>query len=134
MGIFTLFLLLSSFYLISVNAAGVDDTVDAAIGNLKGVAQESGVVQNTNTAPSTAQIIGKIINVTLGILGLIFFILVVYGGITWMTAGGNEEKASKAVKILTRSTIGIIIVIVAYLITNVIVFRYIELATAPVAT
>ncbi|MFA6392373.1 MAG: pilin [Patescibacteria group bacterium] len=55
-----------------------------------------------------------IIQWILGLLGLIAVILVLYGGFTWMTAGGNEEKVEKAKKIITAAVIGLVIILVAW--------------------
>lgn len=72
---------------------------------------ESATYQETS---GPVVIAGKIVNVFLGIVGIIMVILFVYGGFVWMTAGGNEEKVKKATQILTRATIGFIILILAY--------------------
>lgn len=50
------------------------------------------------------------INWTLGFIGLIFFIFIVYAGLLWMTSGGNEERAEKAKQSLGRALIGFVIV------------------------
>lgn len=70
--------------------------------------------QNT----SVAAFVGRIINVVLSFLGIIFLIFIIYGGFMWMTAGGKEEKVGKAIQIFTNSSIGLIIVVAAYLITR----------------
>lgn len=62
-------------------------------------------------------IIGVIIGVILSFLGVIFLLLIIYGGFLWMTAAGNEEKVTKAKKIIQNSIVGLIIVIAAYAIT-----------------
>ena len=49
-----------------------------------------------------------------GLLGLVAVILILYGGFTWMTAGGSEEKVEKAKKIVTAAVIGLVIVILAW--------------------
>jgi len=67
----------------------------------------------------------RIINIALGILGLVLTILIIYGGFIWMTAAGSEEKVSKAKKILANSTVGIIIIITSYAISTFI-FHTIE--------
>lgn len=67
---------------------------------------------------SLGEIVGALIGVFLSFLGVIFFILILYGGFTWMTSGGNEQKILKAKRILTQAVIGIIIVISAYSITS----------------
>jgi len=63
-------------------------------------------------------IISTIIKAFLSLLGLIFVILVIYGGYNWMTAGGDEAKVEKAKKIIQRAIIGLIITVAAYAITE----------------
>lgn len=58
-------------------------------------------------------IIGNIIYAILGMLGVIFFGFIIYGGLTWMTADGNEEKVKKATGIIMNSLFGFIIVLAA---------------------
>ncbi len=62
-------------------------------------------------------VIAKNINLVLSFVGVIFVILIIYSGIVWMTASGNEEKVNSAKKIMTDSIIGLIIVVAAYAIT-----------------
>jgi len=62
--------------------------------------------------------IGTLLGAVLGFTGTIFFVLVVYAGLMWMTAAGNEERTEKAKKILTAAIIGLIIVLSAYAITS----------------
>jgi hypothetical protein len=59
-----------------------------------------------------------IIQYVLGFLGIIFLILIITGGYQWMTAGGNEETIAKAKKRIINATIGIVIVLAAYVITD----------------
>lgn len=62
-------------------------------------------------------IIGNLINVFLGLLGVVFLVLVIYGGFIWMTAGGDESKVERAKQTLIRAVIGLIITLSAYAIT-----------------
>jgi hypothetical protein len=64
--------------------------------------------------PNLAETIGQIVKGALSLLGVIFMLLVIYGGFLWMTAAGNEEQITKAKNILKASIIGLIIVIGAY--------------------
>ena len=64
---------------------------------------------------------GTIILNVLGIVGVIFLILIIYGGITWMTSAGNEQRISLAKKVLTSSVIGLVIIMAGYSITYFIV-------------
>ncbi len=60
------------------------------------------------------------ITLVLSLVGVIFMILIIYGGINWMLAQGNDEKVNKAKKIIIDSLIGLIIVVAAYAITYLI--------------
>jgi len=51
-------------------------------------------------------------------LGLIALVIVLYAGFMWMTSGGNEEKISKAKKILSAGVIGLLIILASYAITS----------------
>lgn len=70
---------------------------------------------------SLTSIVGNIIRALMAALGLIFFILVIYGGILWMTAAGNDEKITKAKTLLTSAVIGLLIVLSAYAIASYVV-------------
>lgn len=84
-----------------------------APGSLGTVADRTGVRQ---TDIKTAS--GEIVQAVLGILGLLFFILVIYAGIRWMTARGDEEAATKARETIFAAVIGLSIVLASYAITN----------------
>lgn len=62
--------------------------------------------------------IGTVLSTVLAYTGTIFFILVVYAGIMWMMAAGNEENIKKAQGILRTAIIGLIIILSAYAITQ----------------
>ncbi|MDP2684124.1 MAG: hypothetical protein Q8P20_03635 [bacterium] len=71
----------------------------------------------TTLTLGTADLKGTVVSIiqwALGLLGLIAVVMVLYGGFTWMTAGGNEEKISKAKKIISAAVIGLIIVLLAW--------------------
>jgi hypothetical protein len=57
------------------------------------------------------------ISFVLSFLGVVFLILVIYGGITWMTSLGNEQKVTSAKNLLIAAIIGLIIVLLAYAIS-----------------
>jgi len=62
-------------------------------------------------------LVGNIIQTVLSFVGILFLLLMIYGGYTWMTAAGNEEKVSKGRKLITQAIIGLIVVLAAYAIT-----------------
>ncbi len=61
--------------------------------------------------------IGDLIGVLLGFVGVIFLVLIIYAGITIMTANGNKTKVEYARKTITGAVIGLIVVLSAYAIT-----------------
>ncbi|MBI5071696.1 Ig-like domain-containing protein [Candidatus Falkowbacteria bacterium] len=63
-------------------------------------------------------IAARIVRVALGFLGVVALGIVLYGGFVWMTSGGNEEKISTAKKILTNGLIGLVIILMAFGITQ----------------
>jgi len=75
-----------------------------------------------STPASDIEVIaGSIIRGFLGLLGIVFVVLMVYAGFTWMTAQGNEEKVHMAKKLIVQATIGLIVILAAYAITEFIV-------------
>lgn len=60
-------------------------------------------------------------NWLLGIVSMIAVLVVIWGGINYLTAAGDEEKARKAKKIITYSLIGVAITGLAYGIIKVII-------------
>lgn len=61
--------------------------------------------------------VGELIGVILGFVGVIFLVLIIYAGITIMTANGNKTKVEEARKTITGAVIGLIVVLSAYAIT-----------------
>jgi hypothetical protein len=70
-----------------------------------------------NSPENLPETVGMIIAVALLLLGIIFLILMIYGGYMWMTAGGDEQKVEKAKGLIRNAIIGLVIVLAAYAIT-----------------
>ncbi|MFB6225851.1 MAG: pilin [Candidatus Paceibacteria bacterium] len=81
-----------------------------------GYGQKTGL---SNTDPRI--IVGRIIQVGLGLLGVVAFVLIVYGGFMIMTAAGNEEKVETGKNILLYAVIGLAIILSAYSITSYVI-------------
>jgi len=65
-----------------------------------------------------ADTIVRIVQYVLGFVGVILFVMIIYGGILYMTAAGNEEQAKKAKSVLTYAIIGIVIVAFSFIIAE----------------
>lgn len=70
---------------------------------------------------SLTSTIGELIGVLLAFLGVIFLILIIYAGLLWMTAAGNEDNVKKAKSILLNSVIGLVILLSAYAISSFVI-------------
>ena len=57
---------------------------------------------------------GEIIGLVLSFIGVLFLILLIYAGLSWMTSGGSPEKVKKARDLMINATIGLVIVLSAY--------------------
>lgn len=62
--------------------------------------------------------VGKVINTILALTGFVCFGFLLYAGLRWMTARGNEELATKAKETIETVIIGLVIVVSAYAISS----------------
>lgn len=84
-------------------------------------AQELGLYYGEATGLGTSDIrviIVKIIRIGLGLLGIIALVIIIAGGVVWMTAGGSLDKIKIAKKILQNGVIGLAIILSAFAITQ----------------
>ncbi len=72
-----------------------------------------------------------IINVLLGLLGVVAVVIILIAGFKWMTAGGNDDKVSEARKMLFAGIIGLAIILSAWAIAR---FVLVQLGQATGAT
>jgi choline-glycine betaine transporter len=111
LAVFVLFFLVAGNMVIAsalTNAqSGLDTTAQGGYG-------VDAKLLNTNIAATIGQIVGAL----LAFVGLIFFILLIYSGFMWMTAGGNEEEVHKAISTIIRASVGLVIIAAAYLLVK----------------
>jgi hypothetical protein len=66
---------------------------------------------------TVGSVVALLVRAALGLLAIIFLILMITAGFSWMTAGGDETKVKKARDTIKTAVIGLIIVLAAYAIT-----------------
>lgn len=88
------------------------------LGKLQKVGTAGGYASADDT--SLASGLGVVANMILSLLGIIFIILIIFGGIQWMTAGGNEEQVKKAQSRIKNAVIGLVVTLSAYAIWSLI--------------
>jgi hypothetical protein len=72
-------------------------------------------------AQDVPSLIAVIIRIMLMVGGAIAVLFVIIGGYQYMTSSGNEEQAEQGRKTLTNAIIGVIIILLAWVIVNVVV-------------
>ena len=77
---------------------------------------------NSDQLPNT--IIG-IINAVIGVLGLVAVIIIIYGGVQYMTSTGDPGRVKKAKDTLLFAVIGLIVCVLAFAIVNFVITNFI---------
>lgn len=72
--------------------------------------------------------IGNIINVVLGFLGILLLAYILFAGFLWMTAGGDDDKVATAKTMIKNAIIGLIIIVVAFAISNFVITQLANVA------
>ena len=90
-----------------------------AQGNLGKIAGAGGF-----TETKVENVVGMIVSAALSLVGLIFLVLMVYAGFTWMLAQGDEAKIDKSKEIIKACIIGLVITSSAYAITVFVTARF----------
>lgn len=116
----TIALLLTAF--LPLHAVGLQD----AKGQLENVGKAA---YGTASATPLPELIGKYIRIFLGLLGVLFAVLMIYGGYTWMTSYGNSQKVDKAKELIIDAVIGLVIILAAYAITGFVVGELVKRTT-----
>ncbi|MFH1890884.1 MAG: hypothetical protein ABIJ91_04980 [Candidatus Kuenenbacteria bacterium] len=115
-------------YISGAYAYGIDggqsasDLLDAQVNTAEQAAPSLGKWEKK----SFPEMAGTIIYYILGLLGVIFLVLIIFSGIMWMTAGGNEETVTKARGIIKGAIIGAIIILGSYALTYFVVDQVIK--------
>ncbi|MCF7906438.1 hypothetical protein K9L04_00715 [Patescibacteria group bacterium] len=90
------------------------DGFSDVLSSTQSTASDAGLATDT----SVPAMVGNTIRIILGISGTAALIIVVVGGIKWMTSGGAEAKITSARKLMVSGAIGIVIIAAAYAITS----------------
>lgn len=92
--------------------------VESGLRDIKGV---FGFRSRLANADNVVELIEYIIEILLFVAGALAVLFVIIGGYQYLTSAGNEEQAEKGKKTVINSMIGIVFVVLAWVIVNVIV-------------
>jgi hypothetical protein len=73
-----------------------------------------------NEATGLIGVISTVVRFLLGFLGVVIFLLFLWAGVQYATAGGDEGKTQTATKTMINAVIGLIIVFIAFAASNAI--------------
>ena len=93
---------------------GLDTTVT---GNVSDALSKTAVDSSASAGSFLSLKSGQLVGAVLAFICVIFLILIIFAGFTWMTSSGNEQKVDKAKNLITSSIIGLVIILAAYAIT-----------------
>lgn len=105
-------ILASIFYLLP-------SLVEAACGDDIGLSCAAGSSIPTGV-PTLEVILGTVIRLILSVVGVLFFMMILYSGYNWLTAAGSEEKIKKAKRTIAHAVIALAIILASYMIVNLI--------------
>lgn len=94
-------------------APTVEDTPPVTVATTRELPHLNSLIKLERTT-----VIGNIIKSLLGLTGTVTVIMMVYGGLLWMTAAGNEKAVSKAKQIILWTAIGLVLIFSSYTILN----------------
>jgi cytochrome bd-type quinol oxidase subunit 2 len=75
----------------------------------------------TGYATDFGRMFSSILNVVMLIAAILVFAYLIFGGIQWITSGGDKNKAEEARNKITAAIIGLIIVAASYAVVNLVV-------------
>jgi hypothetical protein len=87
---------------------------ELGFGDVNDIATVAGIKQVDKDLNFLTGTVADVINIVLGLVGLIFVGLMVYSGYQWMTAGGEEEKVTQATSRIKNLAIGLAIILLAF--------------------
>lgn len=112
--------MLSVGFFLLISPVEAKKTLNDSTAALTTVVGPSGITES-EVSVSAANVIKGI----MAAIGLLFFCLMVYAGLVWMTARGEEDRVTKARETIIAATIGLVIMISAYAVTNLVADRII---------
>lgn len=67
------------------------------------------------------EIIGNVIKAVLGLTGSLALLMFIFGGFTWVTSAGNEEKIKKGKEMITWAAFGLFVIFASYALVNFVI-------------
>jgi hypothetical protein len=83
----------------------------------------------TNAQGDAKELLKTMLNFFLSFLGFVATMMVIYGGVLYVTSAGNDENVGKAKKILIYAFVGIVLILLSFAIVNTILGAAVDTST-----
>ncbi len=93
---------------------------------LENVGKGTGLGNQLETDTQIYARAARIINILLGLVGIIATIYFIIAGVKWLRSGGNEQVITEAKATIRGAISGLIVVLASYIIVNFLVTRIIQ--------
>ncbi len=115
-------LIVSNFVLAQTtpNAPNIPSTSNTP-STTTGTKTSTATLTNPLSVSTPGALIGNIIKTLMGVVGVVAVLMIVWGGVMYMTSAGSDEKIGTAKKIITGAIIGLVISILAYVIIDFVI-------------
>lgn len=97
---------------------GVAGIAYAQSGLISPTDQPARLATATGGQGSFRELVLTFLNFFLGFLGLLAVLMIIYGGILYITASGEPDKADKGKKIIMYAIVGIVIILLSFALVN----------------
>ena len=78
---------------------------------------------NTGGPATVEEVLPTVVNVLLFLIGALSVIMIIYGGIRYVTSGGDQGAITSAKNTIMYSVVGLVVAILAYAIVNFVIAR-----------
>lgn len=102
------------------SAESGSENLGEAISKVEGF-MEKGPIKGEMISEDVPTLVGNALRVFLGIVGSLALAIFIYGGIMWMTSGGNPERIKKAQGTIVWSVLGLMVIFLSYVIVSMII-------------
>lgn len=106
------FLILISAFILSAQISYAEDCTGASpVGGPVKLCNPLGSGADKTDIP---KFLGTVINYAMGIIGSLALVMFIYGGLTWMLSGGNQEQVTKGKNTVIWAALGIALIFTSY--------------------
>ncbi|MFH2105606.1 MAG: pilin [Parcubacteria group bacterium] len=69
-------------------------------------------------------VVANVIRAVLGIVGVLLLVMMIYGGVVYMTSAGSEDRVAMGKKVLSYAIFGVVIIALAFVLTTYVISAF----------